>query len=35
LKKKFFPKKIEETQCWWLTAVILAIQEADIKRIQV
>jgi hypothetical protein len=32
LKKK---KKEEEAECQWLTPVILAIQEAEIRRIEV
>jgi hypothetical protein len=28
-------KKKEETGYWWLTPVILATQEADIRRIEV
>jgi hypothetical protein len=29
------PKNDFEAGCWWLTPVILAIQEAEIRRIQV
>jgi hypothetical protein len=28
-------RKFQATRCWWLTPVILAIQEAEIRRIMV
>jgi hypothetical protein len=28
-------KKVIQARCWWLTPVILAIREAEIKRIVV
>jgi hypothetical protein len=30
-----FKKPSDEAGCWWLTLVILAIQEAEIRRIMV
>jgi hypothetical protein len=34
-KKKYIAKETKQSGCWWLTPTILAIQEAEIRRIAV